>query len=98
MARIGDEVERDVVHLVVEKTLFRISRETCELVGTHLKQKYNCHFDQCLEHPEYLLDILASIYGNSAKSIVQSILDEISDLSMTPNLERFHDLLVKFEC
>jgi hypothetical protein len=98
LVRPDDEVERDLVHLVVEKTLIKVSGATCDLVGATLQQKYGCYFDGCLEHPEYLLDVLGAIYGTSAKTVVQSILDEVNALSMTPKLEQFHSVLARFVC
>lgn len=94
--RISDEIERDVIHLIVEKRLFSISKQTCDLVGNRLQEKYGCYFDQCLEHPEYLLDILSEAYGASAKNIVNQILDDLEHLSITPKIESFQTRLTKF--
>jgi hypothetical protein len=88
-----DQIERDVIHLVVEKTLYGISKEICDLVGTRLKQKYGCYFDSCLDRPEYLLDVLEGIYGNAANAIIKTILDELEHLSITPKIAQFQTKL-----
>jgi hypothetical protein len=96
LTRISDELERDVVHLIVEKRLFSIGKETCDLIGNKMREKYGCYFEQCLDHPEYLLNTLSEAYGSSAKSIVDEILDDLKRLSITPKIESFQTRLASF--
>lgn len=88
-----DQIERDVIHLVVEKTLYGISKEMCDVVGARLKEKYDCYFDSCLDRPECLLDVLEDIYGNAANAIIKTILDELEHLSITPKIVQFQTKL-----
>ncbi len=77
-----DEVQKALVSLSIERTLRAISNATCEEVGNRLYAKYKCYFVDCLEHPEYLKDILDQIFGPSHESIIQSIerfLGELAD-------------------
>lgn len=94
MAGSHDQIERDVIHLVVEKTLYGISKEMCDLVGARLNERYGCYFDSCLDRPEYLLDVLEDIYGNAANAIIKTILDELEHLSITPKIAQFQTKLV----
>ena len=68
-----DEIDKALVTLTIEKALLGIGEKAYEEVGKRLYKKYRCYFMDCLEHPEYLSEILKEIFGNSSTLIVESI-------------------------
>ena len=74
--------------MAIERALLEIGTPALVHVGNKLYEKYQCHFTDCLEHPEYLIDILKERYANSYAIILESIdkdLEEFTDSSPIAN-------------
>lgn len=63
--------------LVIEQTLLDIGKPVYEKVTNSLYKKYRCYIPDCYEHPEYLSDILRSVFGNSHVAVVESIKEKL---------------------
>ena len=67
------DIRKALVSLAIESALLEVSSATLEEVGNRLYAKHHSYFMDCLEHPEYLNDILSQMFGPSHESIIQSI-------------------------
>ena len=69
----NDLVKKALVSLVIETTLLEIEKEMYDKVVHDLYKKYHCYIPDCYEHPEYLNEILKSLYGNAHNVVVEKI-------------------------
>ena len=73
---IVDDGKNTLVRFVITEALLKISASTIN-VGNRLYAKYHCYFSDCLEHPEYLKDILQEIFGNGSTAVIKIIKEEL---------------------
>ena len=78
MGKIDNE-KKALVIFVITEALLKISPSTINEVGNRLYAKYNCYFSDCLEHPEYLKDILQEIFGNGSTAILKTIREHLAE-------------------
>ncbi len=78
-----------LVALAVEKALLEVNVEVYEKVLDELEKKYQCYLPDCYEHPEYLIEILRDIYGDSYLAIVKTINDNLKDFENRKNISEF---------
>lgn len=84
-----DEVKKALVTLAIEKSLLDIGKPTYDEVVENLKKRYNRYIPDCYEHPEYLREILKELYGNTHKTIVKSIKEQLEEFSYHKPIARF---------
>lgn len=80
------EMDKDMIHVIIEAKLLKIGVDALETVGNTLQEKYGCHFGDCYEHPEYLKEILEDIFGESHYTIINSIVGEIKKNNLDEQL------------
>ncbi|MBI5145789.1 MAG: response regulator [Thaumarchaeota archaeon] len=73
-----DNAKKALVSFTVTQTLLQMSSSTANEVGSRLYAKYNCYFSDCLEHPEYLKDILQEIFGNGSTAVIKTIKERLA--------------------
>jgi len=76
------DARKALISFVVEQTLLDVGKLAMEEVGSRLYEKHQCYFADCLENPQYLLEVLQEIFGSSYKSVTDKIeikLDELKD-------------------
>lgn len=76
------DARKALISFVVEQTLLDVGKLAMEEVGSRLYEKHQCYFSDCLENPQYLLEVLQEIFGSSYKSVTDKIeikLDELKD-------------------
>lgn len=78
-----------LVSLAIERSLSEISDAICEDVGNNLYKKYKCYFYNCLEHPDYLIDVLKQVFGDGYISIVISINKRLEEFSYQKPIKEF---------
>jgi hypothetical protein len=79
---LEDQVKKALISFTIEQTLLNLGKPTLDKVSDALYAKYNCYFSDCLDHPEYLADILKEIFGNGHHVIINRIkerLDKFED-------------------
>ncbi|MEM4250114.1 MAG: hypothetical protein QW395_07525, partial [Candidatus Nitrosotenuis sp.] len=76
-------------------TLLELSQSASNEVGDRLYAKYNCYFSDCLEHPEYLKDILYEIFGEGSSSIIKMIRDKLEKFEDQQPISNFLFVLAK---
>jgi len=80
---------RDLIALSIEKTLAEIGFPELENVRIRLADDYSCEFSDCLDHPEYLNEILRDIFGNLHHVLVQSIQQNLKEFSSKELVDNF---------
>ncbi|MGQ0376017.1 MAG: hypothetical protein ACT4OW_00735 [Nitrososphaerota archaeon] len=90
-----ERMRRDLVSVIIEKTLLDISKETCLLVEKRLFADYYCRFSDCYSHPEHLNAILKEIFGNNYYIITDKIKAEIEKHPLDKKLTKFIEILVQ---
>jgi hypothetical protein len=63
----------------IEKVLLQMGKPVYEKVVNKLETEFNCYLPDCYDHPECLERTLKSTFGNSYKSIVEAIREELID-------------------
>ena len=86
---------KSLVTVSVEKALLEIGKFELDSVVYRLKENYNCEISDCLDHPEYLKQILCDIYGNSHEEIIKSIHESFQKTNLEKPLV---DFLAVIEC
>lgn len=78
VVNLVDNAKKTLVSFTIMETLLQIGRSTSNEVGSRLYAKYNCYFSDCLEHPEYLKDVLQEIFGNGSNAIIKTIREKLA--------------------
>ena len=73
------EEKKALVSFTIAHALAKMSPHATNEVGIRLYSKYQCYFVDCLEHPEYLKDILAEIFGSGAKIVTDEIKKNLAE-------------------
>ncbi len=92
---ISDRAKKALVSLAVEQTLLKIGRPILEKTGNRLYAKYKCYFSDCLDHPEYLADVLREIFGNAHTSIVTEIKKDLIKFENQKQITNFLTVISK---
>lgn len=74
--------KKALISFTITQALLKMGPSATNEVGSRLYSKYKCYFSDCLEHPEYLSDILTQIFGTGARAVTDSIrqsLEEFKD-------------------
>jgi two-component system, chemotaxis family, chemotaxis protein CheY len=69
-----------LISFTITQALQKLSPSTVEEVGRRLHAKHGCYFSDCLEHPEYLKDILHEMFGNGSLAIIKTIRESLSEV------------------
>ena len=70
---------RALIALSVEKVLLDIGKPMLDKVANRLYKEYHCYIPECYEHPDYLNNVLKSIFGNSYFTISEAIKSELKE-------------------
>jgi len=71
------QVMKALIAFSVEKVLLDTGKPVFDKVATRLYKEYQCYIPDCYEHPDYLDNVLRSVFGNSFAVIAQSIKSEL---------------------
>ncbi len=85
----NSDVFQSVVTASVEKALLEIGKFELDSVVYRLKENYNCEISDCLDHPEYLKQILCELFGNSHEVVLDSIRESFEKTRMEEPLQNF---------
>lgn len=89
MDATDDQVRKAILSLAIEQGLLDIGQPVFEAVVSRLYKDHKCYLPDCSDHPEYLNTILKSLYGNSYKTIVDSISKHLKEFSYSKPIEEF---------
>ena len=72
-------VMKALITFSVEKVLLSIGKPALDKVASKLHNEYKCYIPDCYEHPDYLNNVLRSVFGNSHVAISEAIKLELID-------------------
>lgn len=78
-----------LVSVTIGQSLYEISEIVHDDVGNALYKKYKCYFHDCLEHPDYLVDVLKQVFGDGYLSIIISINKKLEEFSYQKPIKEF---------
>ena len=82
-----ENLMKALVTLSIEKVLLKMGTPVYEKVSNKLQKEYKCYIPDCYNHPEYLENVLRSLYGNSYVAISEAIRDELSEYVHDNNIK-----------
>jgi len=88
-------LSRDFVSIAIENALSNIGSPIANEVSVRLNEIYNCDFGDCLEHPEYLNNVLKQVFGQSYLHVVKLIQDQLANMSFNRPIESFLQVIAK---
>lgn len=92
---MATDTKRALVSFTITETLLELSPSASNEVGDRLYSKHNCYFSDCLEHPEYLKDILYEMFGEGSSSIIKTIRDKLKKFEDQQPISNFLSVLAK---
>ncbi|MCE9651484.1 MAG: hypothetical protein K8Q89_00230 [Nitrosarchaeum sp.] len=84
-----DKVTAALVSMTISQSLYDISVALHDDVGYNLYLKHKCYFHDCLEHPDYLVDVLKQVFGDGYLSIVNNINKKLEEFSYQKPINEF---------
>jgi CheY-like chemotaxis protein len=90
-----DNEKKALVSFTIAQAIDQISPSTTDKVGNRLYEKYGCYFSDCLEHPEYLADVLKEIFGNGSVAIVKIIRERLAEFETQQPISNFLTVISK---
>ena len=82
-----ENLMKALVTLSIEKVLLKMGTPVFEKVSNKLQKEYKCYIPDCYTHPEYLENVLKSLFGNSYTAISDGIRDELSEYVYDINIK-----------
>jgi len=86
---MSNEIFKSVVTVSIEKALLEIGKFELDSVVYRLKENYHSEISDCLDHPEYLKEILCELFGNSQELVQKSIHKSFEKTRMEKPLVNF---------
>ena len=83
------QVEKALMQLATEKALQEMGKRVFKEVGIRLYEKHECYFSDCLEHPEYIKNVLQEMFGNASRVIIDSIRNNLEEFSDNRSISNF---------
>lgn len=93
MVSINDEDDKIAFVTCIEVVLMKKGDVNHKLVLAKLNARYYCGIEKCLDHPEYLKDVMKEVYGNSYDQILDAIRLEVDKLE---HVDEFKEYFFKF--
>ncbi len=90
-----DDTKKALVSFTVTQALLQMSPSATNEVGSRLYAKYGCYFSDCLEHPEYLKDILQEIFGSGSAAVIKTIKESLDAFDDQQPISNFLTILEK---
>ena len=84
----NNDLNKNLVASIVESTLFQAGNPVWEIVDLKLKE-HGLTFENCLEHPSHLRDILQQNFASSYREIVKKIMDRFDGLNTNEPVNAF---------
>ena len=81
--------------MAVEDALNEGGQPTLKLVANELLRKYECSIEDCLEHPEYLKNVLNQIFGYASIVVITKIKKNLGEFSVETPVNQFLKVLAK---
>lgn len=89
------DMKKTIAIFAIEKTLEGMGGPILEQVCNKLYSKYYCLLRDCYQNPEYLKNVLADMFGDSHKAILESIEKDLEDFASHESIGEFLTKLVR---
>ena len=89
MDATDDQIKKALIAITVEKVLLEMGKPVLDAFTKKLYKNYNCYIPDCIDHPEYLSQVLKEMYGNSYKTIVSEIMNSLGEFSHQKSIANF---------
>ena len=86
---VNSQLEKILVGLAIEAALFEMGDPVYDKVTKLLYQQYKCQPIDCYEHPEYLNQVLKTLFGSSSQVISKKIEKELAEFISRKSINNF---------
>ena len=83
------QIKKALIALTIERVLLEMGKPVLDAFTKKLYKNYNCYVPDCSDHPEYLIQVLKEMYGNSYKTIVSPMIDDLKEFSHQKFISNF---------
>ncbi len=87
------DMNRELITVAVEHALLQMGTPELEIVESRLRDDYNCTIGNCLEHPEYLKQVLNQLFSYCCEDILSTIEYVIRGGNIDSQIEKFLTVL-----
>ena len=84
---------QELITVAVEHALLQMGKPEIEMVEYSLKNDYNCTIGDCLEHPEYLKQVLNQLFDYCCEDILSTIEYVVKGGNVDSQVKKFLTIL-----
>ena len=88
-----DEMKRTMVTLAIKNSLLELGLEEFDKIVMMLQKDYNSTLEDCYDNPEFLKQVLKDLLGDAYKDVLNSLKENINNISSHKSTENFLDAL-----
>lgn len=88
-----EHMRKTMVTLALKNTLLELGIEEYDKVVSLLQKDYNCTLEDCYENPENLKQVLHDLFGESYQDILNSLQENMKDISSQKSIKDFLNVL-----
>ena len=83
------QIKKALIAITIERVLLEMGKPVLDAFTKKLYKNYNCYIPDCSDHPEYLTQVLKEMYGNSYKTIISPMIDDLKEFSHQKFISNF---------
>ena len=88
-----DQMKKTVVTLAMKNTFLELGLEEYDKIVLMLQKDHNCSIEDCYDNPEALRQVLQDLLGDSYNDVLNSLKENIKNISSDKLTENFLDVL-----
>ena len=88
-----DMMKKTIVVLAMKNTFLELGLEEYDKIVLMLQKDHNCSLEDCYENPEALKQVLQDLLGDSYNDVMNSLKENIKNISSHKSTENFLDIL-----
>ena len=88
-----DEMKRTMVTLAIKNSLLELGLEEFDKIVMMLQKDYNSTLEDCYDNPEFLKLVLKDLLGDAYNDVLNSLKENINNISSHKSTENFLDAL-----
>ena len=88
-----NKMKKTMVTLALKNTLLELGIEEYDKVISLLQKDHSCTLEDCFENPQYLRNILKSLFGESYPDILNSLSENMKNISSQQSVKDFVQVL-----
>ena len=86
---------KEMMALALEDALNEMGEPTLEIVTNRLYQQYHYNLVDCLEHPDYLGNVLKETFGYAQIAVVEKIKKNLGEFGSERPVEEFLKVIAR---